>query len=127
MVTEHFELDPAERQARVGGQPVHLTATEWRLLDALVEAEGAVVGSRDLLMRVWGASYTDQRDYVRVYVGALRRKLEPDPGPTALPAHQSGPRLPLRPTSRVEAPSMRPTRPASSLRTTAGERSLVSR
>jgi len=48
-------------------------------LDALIAEEGSVVDPRDLLTRVWGVSYADQRDYVRVYVGSLRRKLEPDP------------------------------------------------
>ncbi len=77
--TPDFTLDLDARQATAAGASVHLTATEWRLLDALIAEEGSVVDPRDLLTRVWGVSYADQRDYVRVYVGSLRRKLEPDP------------------------------------------------
>ncbi len=79
VVTETFELDLATRRATAGGHAVHLTATEWRLLDALVRNEGHVVSQRDLLAEVWGPRYVDEHDYVRVFVSGLRRKLEPDP------------------------------------------------
>jgi len=79
VITDDFTLDLAARRATAHEHPVHLTATEWRLLDALIEQEGAVVDQHQLLTRVWGVGYTDQRDYVRVFVGSLRHKLEPDP------------------------------------------------
>ncbi len=125
VLTEHFELDPAARQARASGHPVHLTATEWRLLDALIEADGAVVGTRDLLLRVWGASYTDQRDYVRVHVGALRRKLEPDPARPRylLTSRGLGYRLARHPESEETIDGIDPVEPVEM----ADRRPLVSR
>ncbi len=79
VVTRHFSLDLAGRHATVGGDPVHLTATEWRLMDVLVRQEGTVVGQGELSKEVWGLGHTDQCDYVRVFIGSLRRKLEPEP------------------------------------------------
>lgn len=62
------------------GASLHLTPTEWGVLEALVLANGLLVSSSDLLAAVWGPGYEDQTNYLRVYVGQLRRKLEPDPG-----------------------------------------------
>jgi two-component system KDP operon response regulator KdpE len=61
------------------GDPVHLTPTEWGVLETLIRANGLLVTSADLLGEVWGPGYEDQTNYLRVYVGQLRRKLEPDP------------------------------------------------
>jgi two-component system KDP operon response regulator KdpE len=61
------------------GQPVSLTRTEWLLLDALAARLGRVATHRYLLSTVWGEQYIDDTHYVRVYVGALRNKLEDNP------------------------------------------------
>jgi two-component system KDP operon response regulator KdpE len=61
------------------GQPIHLTPTEWGVLETLIKANGLLVSSGDLLSDVWGPGYDEQTNYLRVYVGQLRRKLEPDP------------------------------------------------
>jgi two-component system KDP operon response regulator KdpE len=61
------------------GQTIHLTPTEWGVLETLIKANGLLVSSRDLLSEVWGPGYDEQTNYLRVYVGQLRRKLEPDP------------------------------------------------
>jgi two-component system, OmpR family, KDP operon response regulator KdpE len=58
---------------------VHLTPTEWQLLEALVRHPGRLVSQRQLLQEVWGPTYVDQTHYLRQYVKALRRKLEDDP------------------------------------------------
>lgn len=58
---------------------VHLTPTEWGVLETLVGANGLLVSSADLLLEVWGPGYEGQSNYLRVYVGQLRRKIEPDP------------------------------------------------
>jgi two-component system KDP operon response regulator KdpE len=58
---------------------LHLTPTEWRLLDALVRHPGKLVGQRQLITEVWGPAYTDDTSSLRLYVNRLRRKLEPDP------------------------------------------------
>ena len=64
------------RQARV---EVHLTPTEFALLEQLVTNAGKVLTHRMLLQRVWGAEYGDEAEYLRVFMGRLRRKLERDP------------------------------------------------
>ena len=63
---------------------VHLTPTEWELLQALVRHPGRLVSQRQLLQEVWGPTYVEQTHYLRQYVKALRRKLEDDP---ARPRH----------------------------------------
>jgi two-component system KDP operon response regulator KdpE len=58
---------------------VRLTPTEWKLLEILVRHPGKLVSQRQLLTNVWGPAYTRESSYLRVYMGQLRRKLEPDP------------------------------------------------
>jgi two-component system KDP operon response regulator KdpE len=65
-----------------GGSPacdLHLTPTEWRLLEALVRHPGKLVSQRQLITDVWGPAYADDTSSLRLYVNRLRRKLEPDP------------------------------------------------
>ena len=64
---------------RAGGEPVHLTPTEWRLLAELARHRGRVVTQADLLRAVWGPGYGRESNYLRVYGNQLRRKLEADP------------------------------------------------
>jgi len=66
------------------GESVHLTRTEWLLLEALVTEPGKLVSQRQLLQRVWGPTYQHETQYLRQYVTQLRRKLEPEP---ARPRH----------------------------------------
>ncbi len=63
---------------------VHLTRTEWQLLDLLARNPGKLVGQRQLLQQVWGPTYATQTQYLRQYLAQLRRKLEDDP---ARPRH----------------------------------------
>ena len=65
---------------RVDGAPVHLTPTEWGLVESLVRADGLLVSSDELLHDVWGPGYEGRTNYLRVYMAQLRRKLEIDPG-----------------------------------------------
>jgi two-component system KDP operon response regulator KdpE len=67
-----------------GGDSVHLTRTEWQLLEALVRHPGALITQRQLLQQVWGPTYATETNYLRQYMAQLRRKLEADP---ARPAH----------------------------------------
>jgi two-component system, OmpR family, KDP operon response regulator KdpE len=60
-------------------QQIHLTPTEWQLLQALVRRPGRLVSQRQLLQEVWGPTYMNQGHYLRQYVKALRHKLEDDP------------------------------------------------
>jgi two-component system, OmpR family, KDP operon response regulator KdpE len=74
-----LRVDQIKRQVQVDGRDVHLTPIEYRLLTTLVRHAGRVVSQRHLLKEVWGPAHTDQAHYLRVYMGALRRKLERDP------------------------------------------------
>jgi two-component system KDP operon response regulator KdpE len=70
-----LEIDLARRLVRLSGQPVHLTRTEWGLLEALVTNPGKLLTHAWLLRTVWGHGYGDESHYLRVYVRALRKKL----------------------------------------------------
>ena len=77
--TEAFSVDFSTLTASRGGEPVHLTPTEWRLLGELARHRGRVVTQADLLKAVWGPGYGRESNYLRVYGNQLRRKLEADP------------------------------------------------
>jgi len=77
--TASFAVDLAAKQARANGEPVHLTPTEWHLLEVLIRNEGKLVPRTQLLQEVWGPAYETETNYLRVYLAQLRRKLEPDP------------------------------------------------
>ena len=77
--TATFAVDLAAKQARANGEPVHLTPTEWHLLEVLIRHEGKLVPRKQLLQEVWGPAYETETNYLRVYMAQLRRKLEADP------------------------------------------------
>jgi two-component system, OmpR family, KDP operon response regulator KdpE len=77
--TDSFTIDLATKQASTPAGPVHLTPTEWHLLEVLIRHEGKLVPRRDLLQEVWGPAYETETNYLRVYMAQLRRKLEADP------------------------------------------------
>ena len=62
-----------------GGQPIHLTKTEWELLRALARNRGRTLTHRQLFAAVWAKPYGDAQQYLRVHIRSLRRKLESDP------------------------------------------------
>jgi two-component system KDP operon response regulator KdpE len=74
-----LRVDLARREVRRGGQEVHLTPTEYKLLTLLIRHAGKVLTHRQLLKEVWGVNYANQSHYVRVYMAQLRQKLENDP------------------------------------------------
>jgi len=74
-----LRVDFARREVTLAGKPVALTSTEYRLLCQLVRHAGQVLPHETLLARVWGREYTDEIEYLRVYIGRLRNKLEADP------------------------------------------------
>ena len=77
--TDDFTVDlAAKRVLDSAGEPVRLTPTEWQLLEVLVRHAGKLVTQRQLLRDVWGPSYGDESNYLRVHMAHLRRKLEPD-------------------------------------------------
>ena len=81
VTTDAFALDLAQRMARLhDGTAVHLTPTEWEIVDALVRHPGRLVTQRHLLQQVWGPQYERETNYLRVHLAAIRKKLEPEPG-----------------------------------------------
>jgi two-component system KDP operon response regulator KdpE len=79
VVTDSFTIDLAAKRVMTTSGEVKLTPTEWHLLEVLVRHADHTVDHHTLLNEVWGPSFTDQANYLRVFVAALRRKLEPDP------------------------------------------------
>jgi two-component system KDP operon response regulator KdpE len=77
--TPDFRVDLAARRVWVHGEEVHLTPTEWSILDVLARHPGRLITQRQLLQQVWGPSYERETNYLRVYLAQLRRKLEPEP------------------------------------------------
>ncbi|HTY70936.1 MAG TPA: response regulator [Actinomycetes bacterium] len=79
LVTADFTIDLPSRRVVRDGHDVHLTPTEWRLLEVLVRNRGRLVFQKPLLQEVWGPAYGRETNYLRVYMQQLRRKLEPEP------------------------------------------------
>lgn len=79
VVTDSFTVDLAAKTVRKGDTEVHLTPTEWGMLEMLVRNQGKLVGRKELLKEVWGPAYETETHYLRVYLAQLRRKLEFDP------------------------------------------------
>lgn len=71
-----LRVDMAARRVEVEGSEVHLTPLEYKLLCTLVRHAGKVVTHRQLLLDVWGPEYTEESQYLRVYMGYLRKKLQ---------------------------------------------------
>ena len=74
-----FRLDLESRRVFVRGSEVHLTPKEYDLLVHFVRHAGKVLTHRTLLTAIWGGNYTEQGEYLRVFVGQLRKKIEPNP------------------------------------------------
>jgi len=70
-----LRIDLGRRLVELGADRVHLTKTEWGLIEALATNPGKLLTHQWLLRRVWGPGYTQESHYLRVYVRALRRKL----------------------------------------------------
>jgi two-component system KDP operon response regulator KdpE len=77
-----FLIDPSAHKVTVRGREVHLTPKEFELLSYLARNANKVVTHRALLSAVWGGNYTEQVEYLRVFVGQLRKKLESGSSPS---------------------------------------------
>jgi len=73
-----LEINFSQRKVTVKGKEVALTSTEYALLQELALNAGKVLTYIQLLQKVWGADYADEREYLHVFVSRLRAKLEPD-------------------------------------------------
>ena len=76
---EDLHVDLFLRTVQSRGETLHLTPTEFKLLARLVRSAGRVVTHRQLLTDVWGPEFTEHTHYLRLYMGQLRAKIEPDP------------------------------------------------
>ncbi|MGA0881988.1 MAG: response regulator [Burkholderiaceae bacterium] len=74
-----IEVDVDRRIVRKTGEEIHLSPIEFELLLALLRADGRLVSHRKLLQTIWGPEAIDQTQYLRVYMGKLRAKLERNP------------------------------------------------
>ncbi|RJQ76132.1 response regulator [Pseudonocardiaceae bacterium YIM PH 21723] len=77
--TSSFQVDLAAKRVHRDGTEIHLTPTEWGVLEVLVRNRGRLVAQKQLLQEVWGPAYATETHYLRVYLAQLRRKLEPEP------------------------------------------------
>jgi two-component system KDP operon response regulator KdpE len=73
-----INVDLEARTVRVKDREIHLTPKEYELLVYFLQHAGKVLTHRTLLGAVWGGNYTEQGEYLRVFVGQLRKKIEPD-------------------------------------------------
>jgi len=73
-----FRVDLGGRSVTVGDRQVHLTPKEYDLLVYFIRHPGKVLTHRTLLAAVWGGNYVEQTEYLRVFVGQLRKKIEVD-------------------------------------------------
>ena len=73
-----FHVDLETREITVRGKPIHLTPKEFDLLVYFIKHSGKVLTHRTLLAALWGGNYVEQNEYLRVFVGNLRKKIEPD-------------------------------------------------
>ena len=74
-----FRVDLATRSVTVRDKEVHLTPKEFDLLTYLVRHPGKVMTHHALLGALWGSNSLEQTEYLRVFIGQLRKKIEPDP------------------------------------------------
>lgn len=74
-----LSIDLTNRVVRRNGEQIHLTPTEYALLRVLMVNAGRVLTHKQILREVWGKAYEDEVHYLRVYIGQLRNKVEPNP------------------------------------------------
>jgi two-component system KDP operon response regulator KdpE len=74
-----LRIDFENRVVNLAGQEVHLTPTEYKLLEVLVARQGRAVGHGELLREVWGPDASQEVEYLRTFMRQLRYKLEPEP------------------------------------------------
>lgn len=78
------EVDFSQHLVHRGGQLIHLTPIEYRLLTLLLSNPSKIMSQRRLMQEVWGPNHTESAHYLRIYMSHLRQKLEADP---TQPAH----------------------------------------
>jgi len=75
-ISGKLSVDFNRNEVMISGQPIKLTSTERKLLYYLIRNEGRILSHESLLTKVWGDTYVDARDLLRVHIQHLRQKLE---------------------------------------------------
>ncbi|MGD8624953.1 MAG: response regulator transcription factor, partial [Anaerolineae bacterium] len=78
-VDGRLRLDRSSCQIVVDGETQDLSPIEFKILSCFLDNAGRILTHRNLLSQVWGWEYTDQTDYLKVYIHHLRKKIEKDP------------------------------------------------
>lgn len=87
---DNLVIDLTTRTVSIDNEPVKLTATEYSLLTLLAKNDGKVLTQQYILRTIWGPGYTQQSQYLRVFVGQLRKKIEPNPNTPKFILTESG-------------------------------------
>jgi len=74
-----LQIDFSARSIKKNGEYIKLTSTEFKLLSVLAKNEGCVLTHQYLLKEIWGLSYQNESQYLRVFIGTLRKKIENNP------------------------------------------------
>ena len=85
-----LSIDLVSRSVKKKGQPIKLTSTEYSLFSLLARNEGKVLTHHYLLAQIWGPHYLEQSQYLRVFIGQLRKKIEDDPNRPKFIVTESG-------------------------------------
>jgi two-component system KDP operon response regulator KdpE len=89
-LTGKLSIDYNTRQVSISGKPVKLTPIQYRLLCHLVKNEGRVCSTAELLQHVWGPSYGDDRELLKLGVYRLRARIEEDPSNPEIVLNERG-------------------------------------
>jgi len=79
-----LQIDTLAHKVTLNGDPVRLTPKEYELLHVLLRSAGRVITHRQILTAVWGPAHANDTQYLRVFIGQLRAKIEPDPAKPSL-------------------------------------------
>jgi two-component system KDP operon response regulator KdpE len=79
VVTDDFTIDLRAKQIRGHGGDIHLTPTQWQIVERLVRHPGRLVTQQQLLHHAWGPQHDGKTHYLRIYISQIRNKLEPEP------------------------------------------------
>jgi two-component system KDP operon response regulator KdpE len=90
MVFDNLTIDLSKHVATKNGEIIKLTTTEFSLLTLMAKNEGRVLTHVYILQEIWGYGYTEQTQYLRVFIAQLRKKIEDDPTKPKLLITESG-------------------------------------
>lgn len=87
---DNLTIDLTSHTVKLNNEPLKLTSTEYALLTLLAKNEGKVLTHQFILRQIWGPGYTEQSQYLRVFIGQLRKKIETNPNDPRFISTESG-------------------------------------